>query len=221
MPSSATMSFAPTWKWSLMVAKALKMVMIWGKSRGWGHVKRGRGEGLEGEFWLRPRLCQVTPCWPISGGMPLSSREMKTNEMKCYFVHSFKCVCMRLLSDIREMRVGPTVELYWWQVWTWIWWYDTTHPHPCFKVAVLFMQFHFQHKSEPSEVHLRKREDIGKRTWSNQIFFSLHPQHFLVDNRGVSNWGVAVLWRATPLLPAVVVICQQPLPAHIGQQQPA
>ena len=36
---------------------------------------------------------------------------MKTNEMKWYFVHSLKCVCMRLLSDTREMRVGPTVGL--------------------------------------------------------------------------------------------------------------
>ena len=37
---------------------------------------------------------------------PLSAREMKTNEMKCYFAPSPKCVCMRLLSDAREMRVG-------------------------------------------------------------------------------------------------------------------
>ena len=42
---------------------------------------------------------------------PLSAREMKTNEMKCYSPPSLKSVCMRLLSDAREMRVGQ--QLMW------------------------------------------------------------------------------------------------------------
>ena len=38
MPSSAPISFAPTWKWTLMVANFVKMMMIQGKSEGWCHV---------------------------------------------------------------------------------------------------------------------------------------------------------------------------------------